>query len=85
MDIKFRTKAIEQYNNWALADKKKFRKIIKLIYEIKRTPYTGTGNPEALKHQLSGCWSRRIDKANRLVYQIAENEIIILSGEGHYE
>ena len=39
MDIKFRTKAIEQYNNWALTDKKKFKKIIKLLDEIKRTRY----------------------------------------------
>ena len=85
MDIKFRTKAIEQYNNWALTDKKKFKKIIKLLDEIKRTPYTGTGKPEALKHKLSGCWSRRIDKSNRLIYQITETEIIILSCEGHYK
>ncbi len=85
MDIKFRTKAIEQYNNWALTDKKKFKKIIKLLDEIKRTPYTGTGKPEALKHKLSGCWSRRIDRINRLVYQIDETEIIILSCEGHYK
>ena len=85
MDIKFRTKAIEQYNNWALTDKKKFKKIIKFLDEIKRTPYTGTGKPEALKHKLSGCWSRRIDKSNRLIYQITETEIIILSCEGHYK
>ncbi len=43
--VKFRTKAIEQYNNWALTDKKKFKKIIKLLYEIKRTPFTATGKP----------------------------------------
>ena len=85
MFIKFRTNAIEQYNEWALTDKKKFKKIIKLISEIKRTPYTGTGKPEPLKHKLTGCWSRRIDNSNRIVYQITETEIIILSCKGHYK
>jgi toxin YoeB len=42
------------------------------------------GKPEALKHSLSGCWSRRIDETNRLVYQVADEELVIISCRYHY-
>ena len=61
------------------------KKITKLLDEIMKTPYTGTGKPEALKHQLSGCWSRRIDREHRLVYRVEKNTLIILSCRYHYE
>jgi len=51
---------------WVEQDRKKAIKILKLIKEIQRTPFTGTGNPEQLRHDLSGCWSRRIDQAYHL-------------------
>jgi len=44
------------------------KKLFLLLNEIAEHPYSGTGQPEALKHQLSGCWSRRINKEHRLVY-----------------
>lgn len=50
--ISFSAKALDDYNFWALTDKKTFKKLIKLISEISRTPYEGTGNPEQLKHEL---------------------------------
>jgi len=42
------------------------------------------GKPEALKGDLKGCWSRRIDQKHRLVYQIKGDIIIVLSCYGHY-
>jgi len=84
MDIRFKPKAIEEYNKFALKDKKTFKKLMKMILEIRRNPYQGIGKPEQLKHELTGCWSRRINSKDRLIYEIKENEIIIISCCGHY-
>jgi toxin YoeB len=69
---------------WVEEDRKKALRIIKLIKEVQRDPFTGTGKPEPLKHGLSGCWSRRIDKEHRLVYQVKEDKIRILACRYHY-
>lgn len=61
------------------------KKIRALLENIVATPYTGIGKPEALKHELSGKWSRRITKADRIIYQVVENKIYIFSLKGHYE
>ncbi|MCY4779061.1 Txe/YoeB family addiction module toxin [Sphingobacterium sp. UT-1RO-CII-1] len=65
------------------------KKIEKLLLSIMDTPFEGIGKPEALKHELTGSWSRRIDKEHRLVYQVYENEddiiIEIQSLKGHYQ
>jgi toxin YoeB len=49
-----------------------------------RTPFEGTGKPEALKHALAGYWSRRIDKEQRLVYKALPEEIWIVQLRYHY-
>jgi len=59
-------------------------KISKLLEELIVHPKRGTGKPEPLKHDLAGCWSRRINKEHRLVYEISENKVFILSAKGHY-
>lgn len=61
------------------------KRINELIKEIQRTPYEGKGKPEALKYDLAGWWSRRIDREHRLVYQVRENEIQIISCRYHYD
>ncbi len=65
---------------------KKLKKIGSLIEELEVHPRTGTGKPERLKGQLSGFYSRRIDKKNRMIYSIKDDKIIVdvLSVEGHY-
>ena len=55
-----------------------------LILSIQQTPFEGIGKPEPLKHNLSGKWSRRIDKEHRLVYAVDEQRIIIISLLHHY-
>ncbi len=64
-----------------------FRKASKLLAEIGEHPETGTGQPEQMKHNLSGCWSRRITAKHRIIYRIQEEVVIvvILSSYGHYE
>jgi toxin YoeB len=84
-NITFEREAFEQFNAWATEDKKIYDKIVKLIDDILRNPFKGLGKPEPLKYELKGCWSRRITDEHRLVYQVTEAAIIILSCKFHYE
>lgn len=60
------------------------KKLFILLDEIADHPFTGTGKPEALKHNLSGKWSRRINQEHRLIYEVFNNYIIIHSLKDHY-
>ena len=82
--VAFLTRSFDEFNQWAVEDKKIYRKIVTLIKEIQRDPFSGLGKPEALKHDLSGLWSRRITKEHRLVYSVSEEEIVIVSCKFHY-
>jgi toxin YoeB len=59
-------------------------KIFVLLEEITDPPFTGTGKPEMLKYNLSGCWSRRINQEHRLIYEIINDRILIHPAKGHY-
>ena len=85
MRITFSKNAWEDYMSWQSEDKKILKKINDLIKDIQRTPYEGMGKPEPLKYDLTGLWSRRIDREHRLVYQANENEIVIYSCRYHYD
>ena len=74
-----------QLNYWIKTDKKVANKIKKLIDVIREDPFDGIGKPEPLRHELSGMWSRRIDRKNRLIYLVTEEAIILISCLGHYE
>ena len=74
----------DEYVGWQSLDKKILKKINNLIKDIKRDPFDGTGKPEPLKYELSGCWSRRISDEHRLVYEVAEYSIVIVSCKYHY-
>ena len=65
--ILFTPTAFEQYNNWQEDNKQVFSKLKKLIKETAKTPFEGTGKPEALKYEFTGYWSRRITDEHRLV------------------
>jgi toxin YoeB len=69
---------------WIKQDRKKALRIIKLLKKVQRSPFEGTGKPEALKHDLSGCWSRRIDDTHRLVYEVKGDKIRVLACRYHY-
>lgn len=73
-----------EYLEWQDVDRKKLAKLNSLIKEVIRTPYEGTGKPEALKGNLEGFWSRRIDREHRLVYRICGDDIEIAQCRGHY-
>ncbi|OIP75172.1 MAG: addiction module protein [Oscillatoriales cyanobacterium CG2_30_44_21] len=83
-NLEFDTDAFEDLAWWIENDRKKALKIVKLIREVQRNPFEGTGQPEALKHDLSGCWSRRIDQEHRLIYEVLDDKIRILACRFHY-
>lgn len=80
----FTNEAWESYLCWQTQDRKTLRRINELIQSAQRDPFTGVGKPEPLKHGLAGCWSRRIDETNRLVYMVNDGELIIISCRYHY-
>lgn len=74
MTIAFTQTGWEDFEYMLEREKKLAIKIRKLLREITRHPYGGSGKPEPLKHEFAGYWSRRIDKQHRLVYRIAGEE-----------
>jgi len=85
MRIIFSKISWEDYSSWLNEDKKMLKKINNLIKDIQKNPYEGIVKPEPLKYDLSGYWSRRIDREHRLVYQVDKNEIRIYSCKYHYD
>lgn len=85
MILSWTDEAWADYLTWQSTDKQTLKRINLLIKEVMRTPFEGVGKPEPLKHNLSGCWSRRIDKTNRLVYEVLDQQIMILSCRYHYD
>jgi len=69
---------------WQKTKPKFASKILRLFEELRTTPFSGTGKPEPLKHEFSGCWSRRIDLEHRLVYRVDGDTVTILSCQFHY-
>ncbi|MGI4789560.1 MAG: Txe/YoeB family addiction module toxin [Janthinobacterium lividum] len=84
--LEFDGAAFDDLAWWVGHDRKKALRVIALIREVQRDPYLGTGQPERLRHDLAGCWSRRIDQEHRLVYQVIETEskVRILACRYHY-
>jgi toxin YoeB len=75
--------ATEDLEAWARSNPNVLAKIIRLIAEIVRTPRSGTGKPERLKHMQGEVWSRRITEKDRLAYDIADDVIAIVACRFH--
>ena len=84
-EFTFSLEAFQQYMEWQKEDRKTLKRINDLLEDIRRNgPMKGTGKPEKLKYRKG--YSRRIDDANRLVYNLDElGNIRIISCKGHYE
>ena len=67
-------------------NKASIKKIEQIFIELSQSPYTGIGNPEPLKHELIGFWSRRINQKDRIIYKIQEDivTVLVISAMGHY-
>ncbi|MDP3211923.1 Txe/YoeB family addiction module toxin [Methylotenera sp.] len=84
MPIKFSDQAWDDYLYWQANDRDSIKRINTLLKEIQRSPFEGIGKPEALKHNLSGFWSRRIDEEHRLVYSVQDVTLLIAQCRYHY-
>jgi len=85
MEIVFSPKAIEQLQYWKKSGNKKvMERITLLLEEIQRSPFEGLGKPEALKHNWSGYWSRRITAEHRLIYKIEDKMLYVAQLRYHY-
>ena len=83
--ILFEAETFEDYNAWAKMDRKIYNKIVELLKDIERSPFSGIGKPEPLKYGLNWFWSRRISDEHRLIYQVTDTEILIAACKSHYE
>ena len=85
MNKLFSATAWNDFMDWVREDRKTARKINTLLKDIERNGHTGLGKPEALRHNMSGYWSRRITEKDRLIYRFAETTISIAACTGHYD
>ncbi len=84
MRLIFAPEAWEDYLHWQATDKPVLRRIHELIKDTRRSPFTGLGKPEPLRHALSGFWSRRITQEHRMVYRVEANDLLIAQLRYHY-
>jgi len=84
MILSFSDDAWDDYLYWQQHDKKILKKINRLIKEIQREPFEGIGEPEPLKYNWSGYWSRRITIEHRLVYKVSDDNLMIAQCRYHY-
>jgi len=85
MEVVFFDQARKDIEFWKKSDQKKIMtRITDLLNDIQKHAYSGIGKPEELKHDLSGWWSRRINREHRLIYRVVNNKVQVLSMRHHY-
>ncbi len=85
MNLTFTPSAWKDYQWFVQHDRKLVKRINQLVLDILRTPFEGIGKPEALKGDLSGYWSRRINDEHRLVYTVKDGAVILIACRYHYD
>lgn len=74
----------EDLNYWIGQDRKVTKRLLRLIAECRKTPFTGIGKPDSLRENYSGYWSRRITDEHRLVYKVEDDQLLIAQARYHY-
>ena len=82
--VAFSRQAWADYQYWVQNDRKVARRIARIVADCVRHPFEGIGNPEPLKHELAGYWSRRITKEHRFVYKVENGRCIVVQCRYHY-
>ncbi|OIN56980.1 Txe/YoeB family addiction module toxin [Arsenicibacter rosenii] len=82
--IRFDPDGWDEFTGWNNRDRKVWLRIVELLNEVQRNPFSGKGKPEPLKHQYKGYWSRRITDEHRLIYKVTDEDITVISCVGHY-
>ncbi len=85
MKLTFSSTVWDNYLFWQKTDKAILKRINALIKDVQQNPFEGIGKPEPLKHGLSGYWSRRINDEHRIVYKVAEDNLLIAQLRYHYK
>jgi toxin YoeB len=85
MRLVFTESAWSDYLWFQERNRKLLKRINALIKDVLRSPYEGIGKPEALKGNLSGYWSRRINDEHRLVYAVKAGDLVVIACRYHYE
>lgn len=83
--VSFHADAWQDFTAMATKEPKLFERLVRLINESARDPFTGIGKPEPLRHELKGWWSRRLSDEHRLVYRVTDETIVIAACRLHYE
>ncbi len=83
--IQVQNQALEDLQFWSLNDVKLLRKTFDLLASTIKEPFQGLGKPEALKGDLRGYWSRRINEEHRIIYSVTNELIIVISCRSHYK
>jgi toxin YoeB len=83
--IEFLAPAAEEYSYWQKHNQTIIKKIDNLLEDIQRDPFNGIGEPEPLKYNWAGCWSRRITKEHRLVHEVIGDLVVIHRCRLHYK
>ena len=84
MKVVFADRGWEDFTWWLETDRKIAVRIVRLIKDIQRQPFEGSGKPEPLRHDLTGFWSRRITEEHRLVYAVEGERVLIAQARYHY-
>ncbi|HAG80073.1 MAG TPA: Txe/YoeB family addiction module toxin [Cyanobacteria bacterium UBA12227] len=84
-DLVFDVNFLQDLNFWVETNRKIALRLLSLVEEISRDPFSGTGKPERLKYQDAQVWSRRLTEKDRIVYVVTDNRIEFLQGRYHYE
>ena len=85
MEFLFKDEAEDDLAYWHQTNMSVIKRIESLLKSMKQTPFRGIGKPEPLKYDLTGKWSRRINRANRIIYSVGNGIITVYSFRGHYD
>jgi toxin YoeB len=84
LDVLFTGRGWDDYQHWVMTDRRVLDKLNRLILDARRSPFEGIGKPEALRHDWSGYWSRRITDEHRLVYRVVGETLEVAQCRFHY-
>ena len=84
LELVITKKALSELKYWQETKPKIYKKILNIIHKTRLEPFSGLNKPEPLRYELSGCWSKRINKEHRIVYQVVGAQLIIHQCRYHY-
>jgi len=80
----FSTGFLDDLAHWVRSDRKTALRLLRIVDDVIRHPFTGVGKPEPLKRGLSGFWSRRLTQEHRVVYEVAGDAVRFVQARFHY-